>query len=80
MKNIINYLMIIFIISMFVLYANKYKDVDNFTRNCNGQLVKAKYVPAGRTRFSRFVILEDDSKMSYRKWMHECSLVYKNKN
>lgn len=72
--------MIIFIIAIFVFYANKYKDVDNFTRNCDGKLTKAKYVPAGRTRFNRFVILENGTKMSYRAWMQNCSIIYKNKN
>lgn len=79
MQYLYNSFLIIIIIFCFALFANKYKNVNEFSRNCNGTIKNAKYIPVGKNRWNRNVHLEDDTYMNYRDWMNNCTIIYKQK-
>lgn len=49
---------------------------EKYSKKCDGILLKAKYVPSGKSRIRRNVILEDDTLMPYAEWQ-KCEFVLK---
>jgi len=73
------FLTIVFFVFIFIIVGmsiNKQRYYEKMQRNCNGRIVKAKYVPSGRKRFIKNIILENDEKMTFTEWS-KCELVPK---
>lgn len=70
---------IIFIVLILAIAVIKDETFERYERNCNGKIVKAKYVPSGKHRIRKNVILENDETMPFSDWM-KCDFVLKHNN
>lgn len=67
---------LIFVVIIISIAVIKDQTFERYEKNCNGKIVKAKYVPGGKRRINKNVILENDETMPYSEWI-KCSLVVK---